>query len=170
MVPLDQNLIDEDPLVRGQHQVGNHQSQPGQNHEDERGLRGRKPPDQADERAGPLPLLDELRAGLEGQSDSAVTALEFIEADRPSAAGRVVEVDLSPPRSLDDQEVVPLPEDNERRRPIEQPIGRLANGFAFQAMPPGGLLDIKRVTAITRDAAVFSEHIERNDSGRDTRG
>ncbi len=49
VVPLDQDLIDEDALKRGQHEVGNHQGQPGQNHEDERGLGGREPPDQTRE-------------------------------------------------------------------------------------------------------------------------
>ena len=115
MVALDQDLVDEDALERGRDQVGDHQGQPGQDHEDERGLGGREPPDQPQKRAGPLAFLDELRAGLEGKRDAAVTALEFVKADRPAATRGIVQVNLPPPQSLDDEKVVPLPEDDERR-------------------------------------------------------
>ncbi len=98
VVPLDQDLIDEDALERGRDEVGDHQGQPGQDHEDERGLGGREPPDQPQDRAGPLAFPDEMRSGLEGERDAAVTALEFVQADRPAATRRIVQVDLPPPR------------------------------------------------------------------------
>ena len=44
---------------------------------------------------GRFPSLTKLRAGLERERDPAVPSLEFLEADRPAAAGGVVDIDFS---------------------------------------------------------------------------
>ena len=46
--------------------------------------------------------------------------------------------------------------------PVEQAIGRLAKEPAFQSVLLGGFLDVQRVAAVARDAAVFAQHVERN--------
>ena len=43
---LDEDLVDEDALEGGRDQVGDHQGQPGQDHERQRRPGRRQPPDQ----------------------------------------------------------------------------------------------------------------------------
>src|SRR5271166_4812683 len=86
-------------------------------------LGGRQPPDQPQDGAGPAALLGEVGTRLEGERDAAVTALEFVVADGSPATCRIIDVDLPPRESLDDEKVVPLPEDNERRLTCRQALG-----------------------------------------------
>ena len=47
-------------------------------------------------------------------------------------------------------------------RRVRQALGRLAEGLDLQAVPLGGLLDVKRIAAVARDAALVAQHVERD--------
>ncbi len=157
---FDQDVVDEDALEASRDQVGNHQGQPGQKHEDERAPGGREPADQAHERAWPAPFLGKLGTGYEAEGDLGISPPELVHADRPAADRRIIQIDLPVGEPLDDEKVVPLPEYEERRLPQRQPLCRLAEGFDLKAVPLGGLLDVKGVAAVARDAAIVAQHIQ----------
>ena len=150
------------PLVGSRDQRGNHQGQPGQDHERQRGLRRGQSASQANRGTGPSSLPDKLGARSERECDPTVEPRELLPAHGAPAASRIVEEDDPAAKPLDDQKMIPLPEHHERRLPRLQTLRRLAERLGLQAVLLGRLLDVKGVAAVTRDSAIIAQYVQRH--------
>lgn len=109
---------------------------------------------------GFAPPLAKSARGLELKDDPRVRIIELLEADRPPAACRVVQIDEVPPKAFDDEEVIHVPEHDKRRPELAELVGRHLVPLARQPVLLGGLLDIEGVAAVSRHPALDAQLLE----------
>ena len=159
---LNQDLINENALIGRGDQGRKRQSKARQDHKERADF------DAANRLARPMrvlgrrPLRTNRGPGVKVKAIPLTPPGELLPADRSPAARRVVQIDLAPPEALDNQEMIPFPEDNHGHRLGTEPGGRLAKGLNLQAVLLGGFLDVQGIAAVPRDAAIGAQDVQRN--------
>ena len=148
-----QHLVHEEAQQQGQGEEGYRQQQPAAQREEQGPGDLPQPRPETGQHAGPGAAPAEARAAPEAQDDAGEPLIELLAVDQAVAVGRVVHQVARPAEALQHEEVVELPEDDERPLYVPQLLGLLAPSLGLEPVLPGGAADVGGVAAVAVDCA-----------------
>ena len=158
----DEHVVHEHLGDRGDGEAGDHQDQGRRNDVEQCRARVAEAGEQAarDARRGAAPA--EIRAGGEGQAYPREPLVELLHGKAPRPFRRVVDVDGLALDSLQDDEMVEVPEDDHREREVEQAARVAPVALRGEAVLACGPQYAGRLAAVARHAATHPQLFERH--------
>ena len=152
-LPSAQDMVDEHAQQERQDGDGERHQQPAEQRERQRSGLVRKPGPQPAEDAGAGSAGTEVRSDLEAERDAGEPLVELLRGQRPVAVGRIVHQVVAAPHPLQHQEVIELPEDDQRHRHVVKLFRFPAPALGFQSVAARGARDVGGVAAVPVDGA-----------------
>ena len=152
-VATHQHAIDEDGQQRGDSEGQQGEPQPTDDGISERGPATPQPSRKSAQDVGALTPSCERGPRRELQSNTGVALAEFVGGESAAAKSRIVDIVPLAIEAFDDDEVVELPEQDERERIFFQILPCQGIAGAFKAIVPGGTHDAGGGSAVAADSA-----------------
>ena len=158
----DQEVVDEHLGQGGHGEARDDQGQAGDHQVQQRRAHRAGPAAESADRAGRAAAGGEVRAWLEAHHHTGERSVELRGARVPAATFGVVQVGTGVVEAVDDQEVVEVPEGDQRERKLTESLGLLAEAAGDQSVRPGRFHDPRRVAAVPGDPARDPQLLQRH--------
>lgn len=165
--PPPRLVLHQHPIHEYGEQCRSHQGQQGQ-HQPAGERIGQRAPGVAEpvrdtaQDAGACAAALECGATFEAQRDSREALAELVRREGAAARRRVVEKEAVTVEAFQDEEVIELPEQDERKRQGLELIHLHGAAGAFEAIVPGGARDAGGAGAVAADLAFLAQLRERH--------
>ena len=159
---LDQDVIDENRGHSGHDQPREHQQQADPGDEADGRIEAFQPAPQPGQQVRWLAARREAGPALELQRHARETIAELLARDAAWSHPRIVEIDLIERGTLDDHEVVEVPEHDQREGAREDLINLATHAHGLKPVAPRRPHDVAGLAAVARDAAGHAQFLERH--------